>query len=134
MCKTLRIKKNIKTLLPCLLHLKVGLFIRCHAETCFLCYLQRYRLKLNNHVAHKPTGHVLTVASSQKDGWLIQQTLSWHASLTYLSLFDAGYIKGMLEGLKIEFELSASDANVSILSRNRWQPIIAKPPAGGGFF
>ena len=33
----------------------------------------------------------------------------------------------------IELERSASDANVSILSRGRQQPIIAKRPAGHGF-
>ena len=36
-----------------------------------------------------------------------------------------------VEGLKIELELSASDANVSILSCDRGQPNIAKPPVGG---
>ena len=36
--------------------------------------------------------------------------------------------------LKIELELSASEANVSILSRDSQQPIIVKPPAGGGVF
>ena len=38
-----------------------------------------------------------------------------------------------LEGLKIELELSLSDANVGVLSRDSRQPIISKSPAGGGF-
>ena len=37
----------------------------------------------------------------------------------------------LIEGLKIELELSASEANISILSHDSQQPIIAKPPAGG---
>ena len=41
---------------------------------------------------------------------------------------------GSLEGQKIELELSASDANVCILSHDSPQPIIAKLPAGGGIF
>ena len=40
----------------------------------------------------------------------------------------------LIEGLTIELELSANHANVSILSRDSRQPIIAKPPAGGSFF
>ena len=39
-----------------------------------------------------------------------------------------------VEGLKIKLELSASDANVSILSHDSGQPIIANPPVGGGVF
>ena len=39
-----------------------------------------------------------------------------------------------LEGLKIELELSLSDTNFSVLSRDSRQPIISKPPAGGGVF
>ena len=38
------------------------------------------------------------------------------------------------EGRKIELELSASDANVSIFSRDSLQPVIAKPPAESGVF
>ena len=40
----------------------------------------------------------------------------------------------ILEELKIELALSASDANVSILSRGSRQAIKANPPAGGGDF
>ena len=40
----------------------------------------------------------------------------------------------ILDGLKIEFELSVNDANVSILSRDSRQLIIAKLLAGGGVF
>ena len=38
------------------------------------------------------------------------------------------------EGVQIELEHSASDANINILSRDSRQPIIVKPPSGGGFF
>ena len=46
------------------------------------------------------------------------------------------WYKKNIEGLKIELELSGSEANVnvSILSRDSRQPIIANPPAGGGYF
>ena len=39
-----------------------------------------------------------------------------------------------IEGLKIELELPANDANVSIISRNRRQLFIEKPSAGGWVF
>ena len=39
-----------------------------------------------------------------------------------------------LEGLTIELELSASDANVTILSRDSRQPMIEKSLAWGGVF
>ena len=47
---------------------------------------------------------------------------------------DAHMIWWLVKGLKIEFELSLSDANVGILTRDSQQPIISKPPAGGGVF
>ena len=43
-------------------------------------------------------------------------------------------VRFKLQGRKIELELSTSDANVSIRSRDCRQPIIAKPPNGGGVF
>ena len=44
------------------------------------------------------------------------------------------YILFYVEGRKIELELSASGTNVSILSRDSQQPIIAKPQAKGGVY
>ena len=43
-------------------------------------------------------------------------------------------LNNYLEGQKIELELSASDANVSIHSRDSRQPLIANALAGGGVF
>ena len=47
---------------------------------------------------------------------------------------DHKWVSLKLEGLKIELELSASDANVSILSCDSRQPITANLPAGCGVF
>ena len=40
----------------------------------------------------------------------------------------------IIEGRKIEVELSASEANICILSRDSQQPVIAKPQAEGAVF
>ena len=55
-----------------------------------------------------------------------------NAELESMDLSYGGHPHISLEGRKIELELSASDANVSILSRNSRQPITAKPPAENG--
>ena len=49
-------------------------------------------------------------------------------------MIDVFWLAIVIEGLKIELELSASDANVNILSRGIRQPIVVNPTAGGGSF
>ena len=77
---------------------------------------------LSDCLAHRQTDnlHLFTVAS--------QIILSWVTTIRLVCLTLS------VEGLKIELELSANDANVCILSRDSRQLITAKPPAGGAVF
>ena len=62
------------------------------------------------------------------------QINSYNLVLQNLTRGKRELLLSLVEGRKIQMELSASDANVSILSSNSWQPIIAKPPAEGWVF